>query len=583
VSQPDVVLIHPPSVFDFRDRPIFYGPLSDVIPSSPVFEMYPVGFLTLAAYLRRHGYRTHIVNLALLMMRDRRFQPAPYLRRLRPALFGLDLHWLPHAHGGPAVAALLKQLHPEIPIVFGGLSASYFHQELIQDPAIDFVLRGSLTEPSLLALVRELKGDRQFERVPDLTWKAAGHTRVNPASDLPGQLDEYGLDLGQMVAAVVGGLDFWTSIPFHTWWRHPITAVFTVRGCARRCVNCGASDEAFRRFLPGRYPLFRGPEAIADQVQELARLTRAPIFLVGDLRDRGVAQAHAVVAALARRQVSNRIVFEFYEPPPPDLLARIDAGLPHWGVELSPESHDAQVRARLGKADFTNADLESTLTDLLALRCEQLDLFYMIGLPGQTYQNVLETVEAIAGLFRRFDRRLSAFITPLGPFIDPGSDGFEAAEAHGYRIRARTLADHRALLEQRDWEATLNYETLWMTRAEIVDATYAAAERLNELKAQSGRIAPGQAAAVRARLRAARSIRRRLTAAGAGPLDPDTHRALLAAIQAFSEGTLNDKAELFPPAAFLRSFRLGGILRLLVQEAARHFRSANGRPPQPPR
>jgi len=50
VRQPDVVFIHPPSVFDFRDRTIFYGPISDVIPSSPVFEMYPVGFLTMAAY-----------------------------------------------------------------------------------------------------------------------------------------------------------------------------------------------------------------------------------------------------------------------------------------------------------------------------------------------------------------------------------------------------------------------------------------------------------------------------------------------------------------------------------------------------
>ena len=86
MRRPDVVLIHPPSVFDFRDRTIVYGPISDVIPSSPVFEMYPVGFLTLAAFLRRHGYRVKIVNLALRMMRSRRFRPERFLRRLRPKL-----------------------------------------------------------------------------------------------------------------------------------------------------------------------------------------------------------------------------------------------------------------------------------------------------------------------------------------------------------------------------------------------------------------------------------------------------------------------------------------------------------------
>ena len=557
MRRPDVVLIHPPSVFDFRDRTIFYGPISDVIPSSPVFEMYPVGFLTLAAFLRRHGYRVKIVNLALRMMRSRRFRPERFLRRLRPKLFGIDLHWLPHAHGGPEVAALLKTLHPEIPIVFGGISATYFHQELIRQPAVDFVLRGSVTEPALLALVRELEGDCHFDRVPNLTWKNDGEVRVNAATFTPSSIDDYGFDLGMMVGEVVRHLDFWTSVPFHGWWRHPITAVFTVRGCARGCVTCGASRGAFSRFMPGRHPLLLGPEAIASRVAQLAAITRAPIFLVGDLRDGGEAYVNGVLDALAQTPISNRIVFEFFDPPSAEFLARIDAAVARWGAELSPESHDEEVRARLGKARFTNAQMEAAIEAMLELRCEQVDLFYMIGLPAQTTRSVSETVDAIERLFQRFDRRLSAFITPMGPFIDPGSDGFEKAEARGYRIRARTLAEHRALLEQRDWESILNYETDWMTRAQIVDATYDAAERLNELKERYGRITSDRAAAVRSRLLAARSIRRKLAAGEDVPLE----------IRTFSEGTINDKAELFPPGAFLRNFRIGGILRLLVSEA----------------
>lgn len=566
MRQIDVVLIHPPSVYDFRDRTIFHGPISDVIPSSPVFEMYPFGFLTLAAYLRRHGYRVRIVNLALLMMRSRRFRPERLLQRLRPRLFGIDLHWLPHAHGGPEVAALLKRLHPDIPIVFGGISATYFHEELIRNDAVDFVLRGSVTEPSLLALVRELDGDRQFHRVPNLTWKEGSEVRVNAGMASPPCLDEYDIDLGMMVGSVVSHLDFWTSAPFHGWWRHPITAVFTARGCARHCVTCGASAAAFDRFMPGRHPLLRSPAAIAATVRELAQMTRAPIFLVGDLLDGGEAYAHEVVEELKRSPVSNRIVFEFFQPPTRAFLERIDGATRRWGAELSPESHDQSIRARLGKATFTNGAMESAIEAMLSMRCEQLDLFFMIGLPGQTVQSVMDTAGEIERLFQRFDARLSAFITPMGPFIDPGSDGFEEAERNGYLIRARTLAEHSALLEQRDWESILNYETRWMTRSEIVDATYDAAEQLNELKVRYGRITPRIAAGVRARLQAARSIRRELATAGQGPLDPDLHRALLGEIRAFSQGTINDKAELFPPGAFLRNFRIGGILRLLARE-----------------
>lgn len=568
MGQPDVVLIHPPSIYDFRDRTIFYGPISDVIPSSPIFEMYPVGFLTLAAFLRRHGYRVRIVNLALLMMRSRRFRPERFLSRLRPSLFGIDLHWLPHVHGSLEVATLLKRLHPRTPIVFGGISSSYYHEELIREPAVDFVLRGSVTEPCLLELVRELQGGRRFERVPNLTWKQAEEVRVNAATFAPASLDEYGLDLGLMAGAVVGHLDFWTSVPFQAWWRHPITAVFTVRGCSRNCVTCGASQSAFGRFMPGRHPLLRGPDAVAAQVRQLASITRAPIFLVGDINDGGPGYARGVVDALGAAPVTNRIVFEFFEPPPEDLLDRIDRRIPCWGAELSPESHDQAIRARLGKARYTNGALESAIAAILARRCEQLDLFFMVGLPGQSHDSVLETVAAVERLFQRFDRRLSAFLTPMGPFIDPGSDGFEEAEARGYRIRAHSLAEHRAMLDQqRDWESFLNYSTDAMSRAEIVDATYDSAERLNALKARYGRIAPRQAEAVARRLGAARALRRSLAAARGGELDPATHDALLGRIREFSEATINDKAELFPPGALVRNFRLGGILRLLIREA----------------
>ena len=32
----DIIFLHAPSVYDFRKKPIFYGPVSDVVPSSPV-------------------------------------------------------------------------------------------------------------------------------------------------------------------------------------------------------------------------------------------------------------------------------------------------------------------------------------------------------------------------------------------------------------------------------------------------------------------------------------------------------------------------------------------------------------------
>ena len=56
-SKPDLVLLHAPSVHDFRKLPILFGPISDLVPSTPIFEMYPVGFSSISEHLQAPGER----------------------------------------------------------------------------------------------------------------------------------------------------------------------------------------------------------------------------------------------------------------------------------------------------------------------------------------------------------------------------------------------------------------------------------------------------------------------------------------------------------------------------------------------
>jgi hypothetical protein len=60
----DLVLLHAPSVWDFRNEVILQGPIADVIPSTDEFEMYPIGLTSIAAYLEANHYNTRMVNLA---------------------------------------------------------------------------------------------------------------------------------------------------------------------------------------------------------------------------------------------------------------------------------------------------------------------------------------------------------------------------------------------------------------------------------------------------------------------------------------------------------------------------------------
>ena len=192
----DLVLLHPPSNYKFRELPIFYGPISVAVPSSSIFENYPIGFLTLSAYLNRQGISVRIVNLAMKMLLDASFDPEAFIARLNPIAFGIDLHWLPHVDGSLTIAEIAKRYHPDIPVIMGGLSATYYHQEIMRDyPFVDFVMRGDSTEEPLRLLMEAIKHNGDYGTVPNLVWRDDhGNIIVNEISFLPDNIDYVNFD-----------------------------------------------------------------------------------------------------------------------------------------------------------------------------------------------------------------------------------------------------------------------------------------------------------------------------------------------------------------------------------------------------
>jgi B12-binding domain/radical SAM domain protein len=502
-SRADLIFLHAPSVYDFRKHSILYGPVSDLVPSTPVFEMYPIGFTTMAEYLERHGLRVRIVNLAVRMLNDAAFDPEQLIKQLDPAAFGIDLHWLPHAHGALAVAEMVKRHHPHTPIIFGGFSSTYYHEELVRYPYVDYVVRGDSAEEPLRQLMAHLMGERNapgLHAIPNLTWKSAdGEVHTNPLTYRPDSLDHVMLDYRYVVRAAVRDLDVVNYVPFKDWMDYPILAALSCRGCTQSCVICGGSSAAFREMHGRTRPAFRSPERLAEDVRHSAAMSRGPVFVLGDVRQAGGDYADRFFSAI--KGFKGPVILELFSPASRAFLQQMADALPNFTLEVSLESHDPVVRRAFGKP-YDNPPVERTIADALDVGAKRLDVFFMAGLPEQTSQSVLATIDYCEDLLRRFgaDGRLAPFISPLAPFLDPGSRGFEDPDRHGYRLFARTLEEHRRLLVAPSWKYVLNYETRWMDRHQLVDATYAAGRRLNQLKAEYGLVAASQAAATEQRI-----------------------------------------------------------------------------------
>ncbi|MDZ4167924.1 MAG: TIGR04190 family B12-binding domain/radical SAM domain protein [Coriobacteriia bacterium] len=486
----DLVLLHAPSVYDFRETSIMYGPVSDLVPSSPIFEMYPLGFTTIAEYMERHGLMVRLVNLAVLMLHKPKFDVEKAIREMDPIAFGIDLHWAPHAHGSIEIARLCKKYHPDTPVVFGGFTASYYHEELIGYDCVDYVVRGDSTEEPFTRLMYALKRGGSVADIPNLTYKdASGAAVVNPLSHVPATFDHVNLDYRFSMRSVIRDRDMVSALPFKGWLSYPVSASLTCRGCTRNCVTCGGSATAFREHFGRDRVAFRDPELLVRDIAHIARHIPGPVFVLNDFRQAGDDYVDAFITGLRRIDFKNPIGFEFFTPPTEDFYALLDENLNDYSVEVSAESHDDAVRAVFGKP-YTWEALGASVEAAFRHGCQRFDLYFMTGIPTQTADSVLGTVEAVEQLYARTgnDPRLLPFIGPMAPFLDPGSMVFEDPERYGYTLRARTLEEHRQRLIQPSWKYILNYVPDAMTLDEMVDSTYEAAIGLNRVKAKVGAV-----------------------------------------------------------------------------------------------
>jgi B12-binding domain/radical SAM domain protein len=487
MSAPHLVLLHPPSVMDFRERPYRHWPMCNTVATSPVFEYFPLGFITLMSHLERNGFTVRIINLAAKMVKSKRFQPEALLRKLKPLAFGIGLHWAAHADGAMELAALCKRLHPEIPVILGGLTASYFHEEIIRQAEVDYVLRGDSTEGPLLELMRVLEKGGSPRDVPNLTWNENGETRINPLSYQPELLDirvDYPLLRQHMLRDrdLRGNL-----LTGYHWPVYCFNLILWCRGCKFRCVTCGGNNWAL-----GRKALaYRDAEAVAEELAVTQGMTFFHVGLPGDVR---MGDWRRLFAAIKQRRIRRAPGLELFAAGGDEFLREAASLGAAPELAMSPESHDENIRRAYGRC-FSNEMLEKDIAAFLGMG-GKVRLFFMAGLPMQTAESVRRTLEYCARLFDRFSKYPAHFditFAPLAPFVDPGAPAFEFPEAHGYRIFTRSFADHRKAMRELHWKDVLGYETEAMEKAEIAEVSLEAAERLCHLRRQFGSLRPKHA------------------------------------------------------------------------------------------
>jgi clorobiocin/coumermycin A biosynthesis protein CloN6/CouN6 len=476
----DLFLLHAPSVYDFRERDdILFAYLSDSdsVNVTSIYEMYPIGFFSIKQRLHEHGFNAEIVNLASLMLMHPQLNVEKLLARLEAPVFGFDLHWMAQCHGSIELATRLKAIHPDALIIFGGISATYYAEELIQYPAVDVVVKGYDTlEPVTQLMQTVRRGDYAFDSIPNLLYKRKGSSAVSTGFTHKPMRDYNDATVDWSYYQKVQG--------------HSTTSKLIMTlpntGCAMDCPWCGGSRFAYRNIMEVDKTLVqKDNQRVIDELRTMGEAAKTTSIYALQCYSETKARLHQYLDGVQEMGYRS-VFFEQFHLTPQDTLDKMGKSTQAY-IMLSPESHDRVISKLAGRGNYSMAEMEAWIPKALDAGIAGIMVWFFIGMPQQTPQSVMETVAYSEFLLKKFrGKNVLPLICPMVPFLDPGSRFFEEPHQHGYRIFHRTLEEHRQAMLEPLWFKRLNYETRWMSRRDLQDVTYEAIARLVTIKGQMG-------------------------------------------------------------------------------------------------
>jgi clorobiocin biosynthesis protein CloN6 len=480
----DLFLLHAPSVYDFRERDdmlFAYLSDSDSVNVTSIYEMYPIGWFSIKQYLADHGLDVKIVNVASLMLMHPDLDVPKLLSRLEAPIFGFDLHWMTQCQGAIELAAALKRAHPDALTIFGGISATYYADQLIQYPSVDVVVQGYDTLEPVKELVSQVRqGRRDFDSIPNLLYKVGGEVRTTGFTHKPAaRYNDVRNDWSYYRESAGAG----PSVS-------KLIMTLPNTGCAHDCGWCGGSRFAYRNIMGVHKTLIQKDHDLIVQelrtMQEAAK--RTSIYALQCYSESKV-RMHQYLDAV--KEVGyNSVFFEQFNLTPVDTLKKMGESTSAY-IMLSPESHDPKISAAAGRGTYTMEEMEHWIPQALDAGVKGIMIWYFIGMPYQDRQSVLDTVAYSEKLIRKFGGwGALPLICPMVPFLDPGCRFFEEPAQHGYRIFHHTLEEHRRAMVEPLWYRRLNYETRWLNRRQLQDVSYEAIARLVEAKGEFGVLPP---------------------------------------------------------------------------------------------
>ena len=399
------------------------------------------GLASLSAVLKEAGHETRLVNL------NENLPPVPTsadvvaaVRDWKPGLVGFSCLTMQYESALELARMLRTSAREEgfelPPLVVGGIHPTMVPEKVMADGVWDHVGVGECEEP-LLELARRVEGGEQPDDIPNfLSWRGG----VRPAVADGGSAEELEPLWQRNKVGEFPDLEALPVPDYQLFDTDRITAqkngwfgLMTSRGCPYRCTYCLNhkivdlyKDDLQRGVARLGFFRYRPPEKMIAEIQQvLAAYPSIGTFILDDDLFT-MHPPHAIAFCKAYEEAGIGVPFvvnshvKRLDPRVAEALSSAGCRI----LKLGIESGSPRVRSEVLKRFMSQEDIIET-----AASAEEYGLhssgFLMIGLPTETQEERMETVDLLARA--RIGRFRMSFFYPF-----PGTEAYDISLEHGY-------------------------------------------------------------------------------------------------------------------------------------------------------
>lgn len=425
MNNKECVLLHVPKMNNW------YRPFGDTL----YIKSMAIGLLAMAEYLQRYGISAEVMHLGSAFIKNHRFDPADYIREKNPLAVGISLHWHYQSYDAVELARYIKSAFPATFVFLGGLTASCFADEIMQDfQFVDGVIKGDGEVP-LLRLMQELKAPApDLGGVPNLLWRDAGLVRANSVTYVADEamlnsLEYMDFDLLHDYETYINIFGRSTSnyiklLPkkMNTFRRRDPWVVMPIaRGCSANCKWCGGARHAHTLSSGRRRYVFRSPERIIEDMKKALGYGFTLFHFAHYSHPRESDYYLELFRKVREERIPGAAYFECSALPTREL---VDAFKETYGkyesscLCLSRMAPNEEVR-RLNVGNFyTNSELYDILSYIDG-KGIGFELTFTLGMPGEKEADVAKLRKFRAEILKSFRNIRSGVV--LTSQIEPGS------------------------------------------------------------------------------------------------------------------------------------------------------------------